>query len=442
MNESIADRLVCNGMSAEQAKRKAELFFAAEGAFATTRASLGWFVPGRIEVLGKHTDYAGGRSLLCTAERGICVVASERTDSKVRITDASRMLSTEFELSPDLQMAPYGWIVYPQTVARRVARNFHGSLKGADIALGSDLPAAAGMSSSSALVTAIFTALTAVNDLEARDEYKAAIRSPEDLAAYLGCIENGQSFRSLAGDLGVGTFGGSEDHTAIQCCRPGSLSQFSFCPIHSEGTVDLPDTHTYAIASSGISAQKTGSAREKYNRVSLAAQAVLEICREKLDSELPSLEAAARQNSADKVREAIRLSTRQDFSAQELLARFDQFYTESEEIIPKSVAALRQRRWGEFGSLVDRSQRGAEEGLCNQVPETIALARIARTLGADAASAFGAGFGGGVWALIAKAEAEHFTSQWQSEYAKQFPSLARRGEFFCTAAGPPLHRVF
>ena len=34
------------------------------------------FVPGRIEVLGKHTDYAGGRSLLATTERGFCVVAT------------------------------------------------------------------------------------------------------------------------------------------------------------------------------------------------------------------------------------------------------------------------------------------------------------------------------------------------------------------------------
>ncbi|MDX1430536.1 MAG: galactokinase family protein, partial [Rhodothermales bacterium] len=32
-----------------------------------------FFVPGRIEVLGKHTDYAGGRSLTCATEHGFCV---------------------------------------------------------------------------------------------------------------------------------------------------------------------------------------------------------------------------------------------------------------------------------------------------------------------------------------------------------------------------------
>ena len=37
---------------------------------------MSFFVPGRIEVLGKHTDYAGGRSLLCAAEQGFCLVAA------------------------------------------------------------------------------------------------------------------------------------------------------------------------------------------------------------------------------------------------------------------------------------------------------------------------------------------------------------------------------
>ena len=37
-----------------------------------------WFVPGRLEVLGKHTDYVGGRSLLAAVDRGITI---ELTDS-------------------------------------------------------------------------------------------------------------------------------------------------------------------------------------------------------------------------------------------------------------------------------------------------------------------------------------------------------------------------
>jgi len=108
------------------------------------------------------------------------------------------------------------------TVAGRVAQNFLGALRGADIAFISDLPAAAGLSSSSALLIAIFSVFTRVNALDQRDEYRQEIDGREDLAGYLGTIENGQSFGSLAGSKGVGTFGGSQDHTAILCCGPVS----------------------------------------------------------------------------------------------------------------------------------------------------------------------------------------------------------------------------
>ena len=49
-----------------------------------------WIVPGRIEVLGKHVDYAGGRSLLCTVERGIVLVARARDDGTLIVRDARR----------------------------------------------------------------------------------------------------------------------------------------------------------------------------------------------------------------------------------------------------------------------------------------------------------------------------------------------------------------
>ena len=53
------------------------------------------------------------------------------------------------------------------------------------------------MSSSSALVVAMFAVLSAVNRLSEREEYAANIHRIEDLAGYLGCIENGQTYQSL-----------------------------------------------------------------------------------------------------------------------------------------------------------------------------------------------------------------------------------------------------
>src|SRR5207245_5981043 len=122
---------------------------------------------------------------------------------------------------------------------------------------------------------AVFAALADVNALERRPQYRADVGSAEDLAGYLGAIESGRSFGTLAGDAGVGTFGGSEDHTAILCSRPGILRQYAFCPVRHERDVAFPAGWRLVIAVSGIAAEKTGSAREQYNRASRAVAAML-----------------------------------------------------------------------------------------------------------------------------------------------------------------------
>jgi galactokinase len=90
-----------------------------------------------------------------------------------------------------------------------------------------------------------------------------------------------------------------------------------------------------------------------------------------------------------------------------------------------------------FGALVDRSQQGAEEGLDNQVEETIALHRLARERGAVAASAFGAGFGGAVWAMVSRDEAERFTAVWREDYLRHFPQHALASRWAVTAPSAP-----
>ena len=72
---------------------------AAERALATLRPSgqvERLFVPGRIEILGKHTDYAGGRSLTCAVERGFTVAFAPRPDPSLHIVDASDGRTVEF----------------------------------------------------------------------------------------------------------------------------------------------------------------------------------------------------------------------------------------------------------------------------------------------------------------------------------------------------------
>ena len=401
-----------------------------------------WFVPGRLEVLGKHTDYAGGRSVICALERGFAFVAIPRGDGKVRVVDGADGSVACFPLDPNLEPGA-GWANYPRTVARRVARNFPDARRGADIAFSSDLPPAAGMSSSSALIIGVFLVLADVNAIESGERYRHDIRSREDLAGYLATIENGQGFRSLVGDAGVGTFGGSEDHTAILCAEPGRLAQYAFCPVRRERTVAPPRDHVFAIATSGVAAEKTGAARDAYNRAAAMASRILDLWRSATGRADVSLAAAIASgpDAPDRIRQIVGHSTDAGWPSDRLLDRFEQFFEESERIIPATMARLAAGDAAAIGPLVDRSQRLAERLLGNQIPETTALARSARELGAVAASAFGAGFGGSVWALVPTATHPEFLNRWAAAYRDAFPAAAARAQFFVTCPGPAAIRL-
>jgi galactokinase len=394
-----------------------------------------YHIPGRIEVLGKHTDYAGGRSMVAATENGLIMAVSSRDDRAMRVTNADKSQTITFDIDPELQPTKGTWANYPMTVARRAARNFPGAMRGVDIAISSDLPPAAGLSSSSALIIAIFIALADANDLWSRDEFRRNIKSIEDLGGYLGTNENGQTFGDLVGDRGVGTFGGSQDHTAILGGDPDRLKVYSYCPVRLEQTIDLPRDWTFVVASSGVVAEKTGSAMEKYNLASKRVSEIVEMWRAKSGREDATLCDAI--HSSPDAREKLR----EMLSSQDLLDRFDQFVEESEQIVPAAARAIANSDRSALGSLVDRSQHLTENLLRNQTPQTAFLARSARELDAIAASAFGAGFGGSVWALIETSKAQQFQSRWAQRYRVKMPEFAATSVFFATRPGAAACRI-
>lgn len=399
-------------------------------------------MPGRVELLGKHTDYAGGRSLLAALDRGLVIGMAPRNDNQVTFLDTSSRARAAFALDPDLVPLSGRWAGYPMTVARRLARNFPEARRGADLALASDLPSASGMSSSSALVVATALALADANRLPDTDAWRAHLTTPEALAEYLGCTENGLDYGPFPGDRGVGTFGGSQDHTAILCCRAGCVSRYAFSPVRHEGTIGWPEGQALVIGVSGVRSRKAGPQREDYNRLSLAARGALERWRRHSGSAAPTLAAAVEEPGA--VETIAKLLARDDdaaFPPGFLAARFRQFVDESTEIIPQAAAALERGDLGEFGRLVDSSQRGAEEGLQNQVPETIHLARRAREFGAHAASAFGAGFGGSVWAMVDQARARDFAREWLADYLRAFHAHGQRAQSLVGSPSPAARRL-
>jgi len=317
----------------------------------------------------------GGRSVLCALDRGIRLLAAPRQDGAFRVYDVNRREEAE----------GHGWNRYVTAVAERVLRDFGTRCGGADMVFASDLPSASGMSSSSALIVACFLALASGTDI------LDSLGSREAWASYLAGVETG-----------VGTHGGSEDHTAILCCEKGQWARYRFCPVEREGSLAAPADMSLVLGVSGVVAQKAGAAQAFYNGAS-------------------ALGAAARNG---------------DRSTPELRARWEQFEQESEVIIPAAWTAAEGGDWAQFGREVERSQELAERLLGNQVAETIALARLARELGAVAASAFGAGYGGAVWALAPRRGARRFCAAWRAAYQKAFAARAADSLFFVSTAGP------
>lgn len=384
------------------------------------------FIPGRIEVLGKHTDYCGGRSIVCAIDRGFRADVQPRTDSVVALENFDSGETVSFDLYAPAAAAGH-WVNYAVEVGRRLAANFtERPLIGATVRFQSDLPKAAGLSSSSALMIMVFAALDAVNDLRSTAEFQANIADDVELAEYLGCVENGQSYHGLAGSAGVGTFGGSQDHAAILLGKKDTLSLFSFSPLRHEADFAFPSDTAFVVASSGVAAEKTGAALSKYNRVSRMVSEITAAigggkCLARIIEEI----------GIEDLRHLIR-NGQFSFSSGELLDRVEQFRVENFEIIPAVCELITAGKIGKIGDLVDRSQQNAEQLLGNQIEETVFLQRSAREIGAIAASAFGAGFGGSVYAIVSAAEAENFSKEWQRTYATSFSQHSETCEFFTT----------
>jgi galactokinase len=130
-----------------------------------------WFAPGRVNLIGEHTDYSDGFVLPVAIDRGVLLAAARRDDHRIRCWS----LQEDGQLDLDLaELGPgkvEGWAAYPAGVvwALRAAGLAGG---GADLVVDGDVPEGAGLSSSAALECA--TALALV-DLELGEQGDAAV---------------------------------------------------------------------------------------------------------------------------------------------------------------------------------------------------------------------------------------------------------------------------
>ena len=215
-----------------------------------------WVVsaPGRVNLIGEHIDYHGLPVLPIAIRRRICVAFRARTDRLIRAVGTPEYGQREFEWTPRLAPAAAGdWENYLRAAAEAVGRKW-GAGAGVDAAVASDLPPAAGLASSSALIVAFTLGLLWANHRQASFEELMEI------------LPEGEQF--------VGTRGGGMDHAASLASREGCASLIEFEPL-AVRPILVPRDWRFLVAHSLQTAEKSGAARDAYNARRAAGSAAL-----------------------------------------------------------------------------------------------------------------------------------------------------------------------
>lgn len=385
------------------------------------------FVPGRVELFGKHVDYGGGPSLTCAISAGIRCEWEAITRPVLEVEDITNGRRARLPLRRDTRPGGAHGGTYVGAVARRLARDFSPLKVGVRVRSTSTLPRSSGLSSSSAFVTMLVLAVAEANRLRERRAWRDHLSSPLAFAEYCGAIEMGAAFGPFAGDHGVGTRGGAQDHVAIVCNEAESVGAYRYLPAERVGRADFPSHWSLLVAVSGVRATKTGGARDDFNRAADVVRGLLTIWNRATGRLDPSLGSALR--SSPDAPDRLEALARNAPDAPWYLARIEQFRAETERIVPQALEAFATADGAALGRLAVESQQRAESALRNQIPETMFLARAAMDAGAHAASAFGAGFGGAVWAAVDTAQADAVTARWKASYASSFPNRVGKAEW-------------
>ncbi|MDD8045175.1 MAG: galactokinase family protein [Verrucomicrobiota bacterium] len=209
-------------------------------------------VPGRVDLLGSHTDYNHLPVLACCLAAQSILAEARPTHTREVIAHNLQTIypTARFKLPhpQPLQPGPAGhWENYLKAGVQGALDQYRlsPSATGWEAVFHSSIPAGAGLSSSSALVIAAAMLTEAVNSLPC---------DPATLAAYLPSAERF-----------VGTQGGALDHTTILRAQTEHLLHIAFAPPGLQH-IPFPAEATLAICHCGQTAEKTGSARSHYNQ--------------------------------------------------------------------------------------------------------------------------------------------------------------------------------
>ncbi len=210
--------------------------------------------PGRINLIGEHTDYNGFPVMPMAIDRAVRIVCAPRSDGAVELRDANEADYGPRRFGIARRIEPYeagDWGNYVKAAVQGLvdhavaAGGRLSDLRGMTCVVDGDIPVEAGLSSSTAVVVASALAFARVNGLHIRRRRMAELTAEAEHY--------------------VGTRGGGMDQAACLLGEEGKALKVDFFPLRAQ-PVPFPRDFCIVAAHSTVSARKSGGRREAYNQ--------------------------------------------------------------------------------------------------------------------------------------------------------------------------------
>jgi galactokinase len=313
------------------------------------------FGPGRVNLIGEHTDYNDGLCLPFAIAAGVTVDAAHGPEDRIEARALDLGETDAFALA-DPEPAD-GWRAFVRGTAAELQRAGH-TLRGATLTIHGDVPRGSGLSSSAALEVALALALLAHSDRPEPDR--------RDLARLCSRVENDW----------VGAQTGLLDQLAALYGREGHAIRLDMRTLAIDPVPLRLDGWHLVTVDSGVAHTHAGSGYNDRRRECREACAALGI-------------ASLRDADPDA---AARLRDPLDRRVRHVLTENDR--------VDRAVAALRDGDLPGLGAILDASHASLRDDYEVSVPEVEATVARLAAAGAAGARIVGGGFGGAVLALF------------------------------------------